>query len=281
MRETRSPQRWKARIDEAAAYIRARTRIHPHLAIILGSGLGALADVVERDTTIPYRDIPHFPQSTVEGHQGTLVLGMLEGKPVVAMQGRVHLYEGYEAADVVFPVRVMRALGAETLLVSNAAGGLNRQWAAGDLMVIADHINFMGRNPLIGSNEPDLGPRFPDMSRPYDPALIRLAEAAALQEGIALRKGVYVAVVGPSYETPAELRMLARWGADAVGMSTVPEVIAARHMGMRVLGLTAITDMATGEQVESVTHESVLAVARELEPRFVRLVRRIVREMEI
>ncbi len=281
MRETRSQQSWKARIDEAAAYIRARTRVHPHLAIILGSGLGALADVIERDTTIPYRDIPHFPQSTVEGHQGNLVPGILEGKPVVAMQGRVHLYEGYEAADVVFPVRVMRALGAETLLVSNAAGGLNRQWAAGDLMVIADHINFMGRNPLIGSNEPDLGPRFPDMSRPYDPALIRLAEVAALQEGIALRKGVYVAVVGPSYETPAELRMLARWGADAVGMSTVPEVIAARHMGMRVLGLTAITDMATGEQVESVTHESVLAVARELEPRFVRLVRRIVREMEI
>jgi purine-nucleoside phosphorylase len=281
MRETRSPQPWKARIDEAAAYIRARTRVHPHLAIILGSGLGALADVIERDTTIPYRDIPHFPQSTVEGHQGNLVPGILEGKPVVAMQGRVHLYEGYEAADVVFPVRVMRALGAETLLVSNAAGGLNRQWAAGDLMVIADHINFMGRNPLIGSNEPDLGPRFPDMSRPYDPALIHLAEAAALQEGIALRKGAYVAVVGPSYETPAELRMLARWGADAVGMSTVPEVIAARHMGMRVLGLTAITDMATGEVVESVTHEAVLALAHELEPRFVRLVRRIIREMAV
>lgn len=281
MRETRSQQSWKARIDEAAAYIRARTRVHPHLAIILGSGLGALADVIERDTTIPYRDIPHFPQSTVEGHQGNLVPGILEGKPIVAMQGRVHLYEGYEAADVVFPVRVMRALGAETLLVSNAAGGLNRQWAAGDLMVIADHINFMGRNPLIGSNEPDLGPRFPDMSRPYDPALIHLAEAAALQEGIALRKGVYVAVVGPSYETPAELRMLARWGADAVGMSTVPEVIAARHMGMRVLGLTAITDMATGEVVESVTHEAVLALARELEPRFVRLVRRIIREMAV
>jgi purine-nucleoside phosphorylase len=281
MRETRSPQPWKARIDEAAAYIRARTRVHPHLAIILGSGLGALADVIERDTTIPYRDIPHFPQSTVEGHQGNLVPGILEGKPVVAMQGRVHLYEGYEAADVVFPVRVMRALGAETLLVSNAAGGLNRQWAAGDLMVIADHINFMGRNPLIGSNEPDLGPRFPDMSCPYDPALIRLAETAALQEDIALRKGVYVAVVGPSYETPAELRMLARWGADAVGMSTVPEVIAARHMGMRVLGLTAITDMATGEQVESVTHEAVLALAHELEPKFVRLVRRIIREMAV
>lgn len=272
---------WKKRIDEAAASVRERSRTRPALAIVLGSGLGALAEAVEREVTLPYGEIPHFPVSTAVGHAGNLVLGTLEGKAVVVMQGRVHTYEGYDAAEVVFPVRVMHALGADTLLVSNAAGGLNRQWASGDLMVIADHINFMGRNPLIGPNEDDLGPRFPDMSAAYDRSLIALAERAAQAEGVVLRRGVYVAVSGPNYETPAELRMLARWGADAVGMSTVPEVIAARHLGMRVLGLTAITDMATGEQVESVTHESVLAVARELEPRFVRLVRRVVREMEL
>ncbi len=272
---------WKARVDEAAAFVRSRTRIQPRLAVILGSGLGALADAVERDATVPYREIPHFPVSTAAGHAGNLVLGHLEGKPVVVMQGRVHFYEGYALSQVIFPVRVMRELGAATLLASNAAGGLNRQWNAGDLMVVADHINFMGTNPLIGPNEEAFGPRFPDMARPYDPELVRLAERAAVEEGISLRKGVYVAVSGPSYETAAELRMLARWGADAVGMSTVPEVIAARQMGMRVLGFSAIADMATGEVVESVTHEAVLAVARELEPRFVRLVRRIVREIEV
>jgi purine-nucleoside phosphorylase len=278
---TGAESRWTTRIDEAAASVRGRSRMRPGLAIILGSGLGALAEAVEREVTLPYREIPHFPVSTAVGHAGNLVLGTLEGKAVVVMQGRVHTYEGYDAAEVVFPVRVMHALGAGTLLVSNAAGGLNRQWASGDLMVIADHINFMGRNPLIGPNEDDLGPRFPDMSAAYDRSLVALAERAAQAEGIALRRGVYVAVSGPNYETPAELRMLTRWGADAVGMSTVPEVIAARHLGMRVLGLTAITDMATGEQVESVTHESVLAVAAELEPRFVRLVHRVVREMEL
>src|SRR2546422_9649269 len=195
------------------------------------------------------------------------------------MQGRAHFYEGYSLADVVFPVRVMRALGAPVLLVSNAAGGINRLWSSGDLMIIADHINFTGSNPLMGPNDPDLGPRFPDMSQAYEPELIALAERAALAEGIPIRKGVYAGVHGPSYETPAELRMLRGWGADAVGMSTVPEVIAARHMAMRVLGITAITDMATGEQVKAVTHEDVIAVARELEPKFIRLVKRIVKEM--
>jgi len=275
------PSPWHPRVVEATAFVRARTRLVPQLAIILGSGLGALADAVGRDATIPYADIPHFPQSTAAGHAGNLVLGTLEEKPVVVMQGRAHFYEGYPLAQVIFPTRVMRELGAGTLLVSNAAGGLNREFAAGDLMVITDHINFMGSNPLIGPNEEAFGPRFPDMARPYDPDLVRLAERAALEERIVLRRGVYIAVSGPSYETAAELRMLAGLGADAVGMSTVPEVIAARQMGMRVLGLTAITDMATGEVVESVTHEAVLAVARELEPRFVRLVRRIVREMKL
>lgn len=271
----------REQIDQAAAFVRQRTKVKPQIGMILGSGLGALAREIDADATIPYAEIPNFPQSTVEGHSGQLVLGRLEGKPVVAMQGRVHFYEGYTLQQVVFPVRVMRALGAGVLLVSNAAGGINRQWYRGDLMIIADHINFFGSNPLIGPNDPDLGPRFPDMSQPYDPEFIALVERAATAEGITVRKGVYVGVHGPSYETPAELRMLGRWSADAVGMSTVPEVIAARHMGMRVLGITAITDMATGEQVQQVTHEEVMAVAKEVEPKFIRLVRRIVREMRV
>jgi len=271
----------KQQIDRAVSVVRERVSLAPQVAIILGSGLGALAGEVRADAVVPYAEIPGFPRSTVEGHAGNLLVGRLEGRAVAVMQGRAHFYEGYSLADVVFPVRVIRALGARVLLVSNAAGGINRLWSSGDLMIIADHINFMGSNPLMGPNDPDLGPRFPDMSQAYDPDLIALAERAALAEGIAIRKGVYAGVHGPSYETPAELRMLRGWGADAVGMSTVPEVIAARHMGMRVLGITAITDMATGEQIKTVTHEDVMAVAREIEPKFIRLVKRIVREMKL
>jgi len=271
----------KQQIDRAVSVVRARVSLAPQVAIILGSGLGALAGEVRADAVVPYAEIPGFPRSTVEGHAGNLLIGRLEGRAVAVMQGRAHFYEGYSLADVVFPVRVIRALGARVLLVSNAAGGINRLWSSGDLMIIADHINFMGSNPLMGPNDPDLGPRFPDMSQAYEPDLIALAERAALAEGIAIRKGVYAGVHGPSYETPAELRMLRGWGADAVGMSTVPEVIAARHMGMRVLGITAITDMATGEQIKTVTHEDVMAVAREIEPKFIRLVKRIVREMKL
>ncbi|MDR5695437.1 MAG: purine-nucleoside phosphorylase [Armatimonadota bacterium] len=271
----------RKQIEEAVECIQSKSRTKPCIAIILGSGLGGLAGEIAREVTIPYAEIPHFPQATVEGHAGNLILGTLEGKPVVAMQGRAHYYEGYSLAQVTFPVRVMRSLGAEVLLVSNAAGGLNRLFRAGDLMIIVDHINFMGSNPLIGPNDPSLGPRFPDMSQAYDPVLIDLAERVAIRLGIPIRKGVYVAVHGPSYETPAELRMLARWGADAVGMSTVPEVIVARHMGMRVLGITAITDMATGEQVQPLSHDEVIAVATQIEPKFVRLVKEIVREMEV
>lgn len=267
---------WTARAREAAAEVHRRSGRTPEVAIILGSGLGALADQVAADAVIPYDEIPHFPRPGVEGHAGRLVVGTLEGRAVAVMQGRIHFYEGYSLAEVAFPTRVLRVLGAEVLIVTNAAGGLNRLWKSGDLMLIADHINFMGSNPLMGPNEDDLGPRFPDMSQPYDPALAALAEAAALEMGIPLRKGVYIGVSGPSYETPAELRMMARWGADAVGMSTVHEVIAARHAGMRVLGISAITDMATGEVVEKVTHEDVIATARRIEPEFVRLVRRIV-----
>jgi purine-nucleoside phosphorylase len=269
----------RARIEAAVAFIRATSPLVPRIAMTLGSGLGALADDIERGAAIPYAEIPTFPRSTVEGHAGRLVLGHLDGAPVVAMHGRVHYYEGHGITDVVFPLRVMWALGAEIFIVTNSAGGINRQWKAGDLMVIADHINFMGTNPLIGRNDPALGPRFPDLSGAYDPELIGVAERAAAAEGISIRKGVYVAVSGPNYETPAELRMLGRWGADAVGMSTVPEVIAARHVGMRVLGISAITDMATGEQVQPVSHEDVLATARALEPQFVALVRRIVRDL--
>jgi len=270
----------RRQIQEATEFIQSRCRTKPRIAIVLGSGLGGLAGEIEREATIPYAEIPHFPQATVEGHAGNLILGTLEGKPVVAMQGRIHYYEGYSLAQVTFPVRVMRSLGAEVLLVSNAAGGLNRLFRPGDLMIIVDHINFMGSNPLIGPNDPALGPRFPDMSQAYDPVLIDLAERVAIRLGIPIRKGVYVAVHGPSYETPAELRMLARWGADAVGMSTVPEVIVARHMGMRVLGITAITDLATGEQVQPLSHDEVIAVAAQIEPKFVQLVKQIVREME-
>ncbi|MGH2349113.1 MAG: purine-nucleoside phosphorylase [bacterium] len=270
----------RARLDATVAFIRATTPLAPRIAITLGSGLGRLAEEIDRSATIPYTEIPTFPRSTVEGHAGHLVLGHLEGKPVVAMHGRVHSYEGHAITDVVFPLRVMWALGAEIFIVTNAAGGINRQWNAGDLMLMTDHINFMGANPLIGPNDPGLGPRFPDLSQAYDPELIAAAERAAAAEGINIRKGVYVAVSGPNYETAAELRMLGRWGADAVGMSTVPEVIAARHLGMRVLGITAITDMATGEQVQPVSHAEVLATARALEPRFVALVRRIVRDID-
>jgi purine-nucleoside phosphorylase len=271
----------KQHVEEAAGYVRGKTTLVPQLAIVLGSGLGGLAGEIRVDAAIPYAEIPHFPRTTVEGHAGRLIVGQLEGRRVAAMQGRVHYYEGYTLAEVVFPVRVMRALGAPVLLVTNAAGGINRQWHRGDLMLIADHINFFGGNPLFGPNDPAFGPRFPDMSQAYDPAFIALAEHAALAEGIPVRKGVYVGVPGPSFETPAELRMLGRWGADAVGMSTVPEVIAARHMGMRVLGITAITDMATGEEVQPVTHEEVITAAHEIEPKFIRLVKRIVREMSL
>jgi purine-nucleoside phosphorylase len=269
------------RVEAAAAFVRTKSSLSPSIGIILGSGLGALAGEIAPDATIPYADIPGFPRSTVEGHAGRLILGRLEGRALVAMQGRVHFYEGYTIQEVVFPLRVMRALGAGVLIVTNAAGGINRLWRRGDLMIIADHIHFMGSNPLMGPNDPTLGPRFPDMSQAYDPQFIETAERAALAEGIAICTGVYVGVHGPSYETPAELRMLARWGADAVGMSTTTEVIAARHMGMRVLGLTTITDMATGEQVLPVTHEEVIATAKEIEPKFIRLVRRILRELPI
>jgi purine-nucleoside phosphorylase len=264
-------------LDEAVAAVRRRSGSAPDVGIILGSGLGALADEAAVEAALPYAEIPHFPVSTAAGHEGRLVLGRLERTAVVMMRGRVHLYEGYTAAQVAFPVRVMAALGARTLVVTNAAGGIARTFRPGDLMVITDHINFTGTNPLIGANDDALGPRFPDMTGAYDPDLVALALQAARDEGVSLRRGVYVGVSGPSYETRAELAMMARWGAAAVGMSTVPEVIVARHAGMRVLGISAITNVVRGAEPPS--HEAVLRAAREMEPRFVRLVRGVVRRL--
>jgi len=272
----------RVRVAQAVEAVRARGgAASPEIGVILGSGLGALADQIDLAVAVPYAEIPHVPVPAAEGHRGRLVLGRLEGRTVAALQGRAHLYEGWTAEQVTFPVRVLVGLGVHTLVVTNAAGGLNPAFQSGDLMLITDHINFTGANPLVGPHDPLLGPRFPDMSRAYDPALRAVARGAARETGVPVREGVYAGVLGPSYETPAEVAMLARWGADAVGMSTVAEVIAARHAGLRVLGIAAITNAAgpAGAPAGEVTHEEVLAVARTLEPRFVRLARRIVRDL--
>jgi len=243
----------------ALAAIARLTSRHPTVAIVLGSGLGALADEVAKPDRIPYEQIPGWRRSTAPGHAGQLVIGPLEGKTVAIMKGRLHYYEGYDVEDVVFPIRVFKAWGIDTLILTNACGGLNPTYQAGDLMVISDHINFMAINPLRGPNDDARGPRFPDMVGAYTEELRKLAHAVDPD----LREGVYVGVAGPNYETPAELRMLRRFGADAVGMSTVPEVLVARHMGMRILAIATVTDMATGLPglVDHVTHEEVLAVA--------------------
>ncbi len=269
-------------IAAARDYIKERTSIRPQIAITLGSGLGRLADDVEVDAVFPYAELPGFPVSTVPGHAGRLLLGRLEGKQVLVMQGRFHYYEGYPMSRIVFPVRVMHALGAKSLIVTNAAGGLNPDFTPGDVMLITDFINFMGTNPLIGPNDEAVGPRFPDMTHAFAPDLRALAVNIAGLEGIPLRQGIYVAVSGPSFETPAERRALRLLGADAVGMSTVPAVIAAVHAGLRVLGFSAITNKATGladQQPDS--HEEVLQMAQVAGEKLVGLVKRIVRAMPI
>jgi purine-nucleoside phosphorylase len=268
------------KVIEARDYIQARTTIKPELTITLGSGLGALADEVEVDAVFPYGDIPGFSVSTVAGHAGQLLLGTLMGKKVAVMQGRFHYYEGYPMSKVVFPVRVMHALGASTMIVTNAAGGLNPDFDAGDVMLITDHINAMGDNPLIGANEDELGPRFPDMTHAYAPDLQMLAKTVAQRENILLQQGVYVACSGPTFETPAERRHFRIIGGDAVGMSTVPEVIAANHAGMQVLGMSAITNKATGgAEQEPDSHEDVLAMAKVAGEKLVRLVRSIIKSI--
>jgi purine-nucleoside phosphorylase len=263
-------------VSTAVKAVRDRTSIEPEIAIILGTGLGGLAAEIEVDISIPYQEIPGFPLSTVESHAGRLLLGRLAQRSVVAMQGRFHRYEGYSLAQATFPVRVLHALGARTLLVSNACGGMNPLWGAGDLVLISDHINLLGDNPLVGSNDERLGPRFPDMSAPYDPDLRALARAAALELGIVLREGVYVAVPGPSLETRAEYRMLRTMGADVVGMSTVPEVIVAVHSGMQVLGISIITDQCLPDALEPADIGRIIATAARAEPQLTRLIRDLV-----
>ena len=267
------------RIAEAVAAVRARSALRPEVAVILGTGLGGLAERIEVETAIPYEEIPHFPLSTVETHTGRLLLGRLGGKTVAAMQGRFHRYEGYTLQEVGFPVRVMRALGAGTLVVSNACGGMNPLWAPGDLVLIADHLNLLGDNPLIGPNDEALGPRFPDMSAAYDPALQDLAVEVALEKRIPLRRGVYAAVAGPNLETRAEYRMLRVMGADVVGMSTVPEVIVAVHGGMRVVGISIITDQCLPDALEPADIAKIIATARGAEPKLTALVEGIVARM--
>ena len=261
-----------AAVQEASAAVRAVSEFVPRVGIVLGTGLGSLAERVEVQTRIRYEDIPHFPVSTVDSHAGELVLGTLQDIPVAALSGRFHAYEGYTLSQVTFPIRVARALGIDTLIVSNAAGGMNPQWHAGDLMVITDHINFMGDNPLIGPNDDRLGPRFPDMSEPYSGALIDLAEQVAIAQGILLRRGVYLGCTGPCLETRAEYRMMRAFGADAVGMSTVPEVIVAVHCGLRVLGFSVITDDCLPDALEPANIEKIIAIANASEPKLSALV---------
>ncbi len=263
----------------SAEYLKTKIQTKPEVGLILGSGLGVLVEEIENQVIVPYEDIPHFPTSTVQGHAGQLVFGDLNGVSVVAMQGRFHFYEGYEMSKVTFPVRVMKALGIEKIVVTNAAGGVNTSFEPGDLMLISDHINMMGTNPLIGPNEEAFGVRFPDMSEAYSKALRHKARKVGESLGIALEEGVYVAVTGPSYETPAEIRMMRTMGADAVGMSTAPEVIVARHAGLEVLGISCITNMAAGILDQPLNHEEVIETTEKVKANFLALVKGIVKEI--
>jgi purine-nucleoside phosphorylase len=262
-----------ARLEAALAAVRARTDARPSVALVLGSGLGSFADTLERAVALPYSDIPGMPVSAVAGHAGRLVIGTSEGVLCVAMQGRVHLYEGHDASEVVFGLRLMLRLGARTVIVTNAAGAANPALEPGDLMLIDDHLNLTGRTPLLGPNDDSLGPRFPDMSQAYDPGLRAIARKIAERQGIPLRSGVYAGLLGPSYETPAEIRMLQRVGADAVGMSTVLETISARHAGARVLGISCITNKGAGLSAQLLDHAEVQETADRVRERFVGLLR--------
>lgn len=266
---------WK-QLDTSAYVVRAATPSEPRVAIVLGSGLGALADEVRDPITIPYPQIPYFPVSTAPGHAGRLIVGTFEGQSVVMMAGRVHLYEGYTAARVVFPIRLLSMLGVETLIVTNAAGGVNERFSSGALMLIADHINLTGHNPLVGPNDERFGTRFPDMTEAYAPELRALARRAAADTEVDLEEGIYLGLLGPTYETPAEVRMVRLLGGDAVGMSTVLEVIAANHLGMRVLGVSCITNMAAGMLPQKLDHREVMDTAARVSEEFARLLRAVV-----
>ncbi len=271
----------RTQIAEALEFIRTKTSTIPKIGIILGTGLGGLVKEIKKEIVIDYGDIPHFPISTVESHQGKLIFGTLAGKKVVAMQGRFHLYEGYSLKQVTFPVRVMKFLGVENLLVSNAAGALNPLFQKGDVMIMSDHINLLGDNPLIGPNDDELGPRFPDMSEAYSKELIALAEQAALDLKIRVQKGVYVAMQGPNLETKAEYRFVRFIGADAVGMSTVPEDIVAVHMGMKVLGFSILTDECFPDALKPAKLEEILKVANKAEPKMTAIMKEVVKRMKV
>lgn len=263
-------------VVQAHDYIQAKIKSKPSIGLILGSGLGVLADEIENQIVIPYKDIPYFPESTVEGHKGQLVIGELKGKQVIAMQGRFHFYEGYSMSQVVFPVRVMKKLGIKTLIVTNAAGGINKNFKPGDLMIITDHINNMGTNPLIGPNIDEFGVRFPDMSKAYDPNYIECAKSCAKDLDMTVHTGVYVGNTGPSYETPSEINMLRVLGGDAVGMSTVPEVIVAHHSNLRVLGISCISNMAAGVLDQALSHEEVMDTTNQVQADFLKLLKHII-----
>lgn len=263
-------------VQEAAEYVRARIGETPRIGLILGSGLGGIAEVIEDKHVIPYGEIPHFVCSTAPGHKGQFVAGRFGGKPVICMQGRLHFYEGHALSDIIFPVRVMKQLGVTSLIVTNAAGGINTSFQVGDLMLIEDHINFMGTNPLIGPNDASFGPRFCDMTYTYTPALRQAAQEAAQSLGLTLQKGVYLGCTGPNYETPAEIRAFRTLGADAVGMSTVPEVIAASHCGLQVLAFSLITNMAAGILDQPLTEEEVIEIGNRRGSDLQRLITRIV-----
>lgn len=264
------------KITESVNFLKSKIHNTPEIGIILGTGLGGLVKEIQPELIIPYSEIPHFPVSTVDGHQGKLIFGVMSGKNIVAMQGRFHYYEGYSMQEVVFPVRVMKFLGIGMLILSNASGGVNPDFEVGDIMIIEDHINLMKDNPLIGKNDSRIGTRFPDMGHPYDGEMIDKAFKTAADLGIKLRKGVYAGVSGPTYETPAEYRYIRAIGADAVGMSTVPEVIAARHTGLKCFALSVISDLGVPGKIETITHEHVIDAASAVEPVMTKLIHEMV-----
>ncbi|MCI0714294.1 MAG: purine-nucleoside phosphorylase [Chloroflexi bacterium] len=279
-----TPEFTREDYEKTARAIRERIHVQPTVALILGSGLGPLADSIEDATIIPYTDLPNWPRSTVAGHHGRLVTGKLENVDVIAMQGRAHYYEGYSMAQVGFPIRVFQVMGIKTLIVTNAAGGLNQSFDAGDLMLIVDHINLighMGLTPLYGPNDESFGPRFPIFTRAYDKHLGDMARKVAAANGITLREGIYICLAGPAFETPADIRMLRQWGADAVGMSTVPEVVTAVHGGMRVLGISSITNIAIDDPAsdKEVSHEEVLATGKIIVPRLMTMLRGVLQQL--
>lgn len=266
-------------LKESYKYIKEHTAYEPKVGLILGSGLGEIADEFEQSDFIDYKDIPHFPVSHVEGHKNRLVFGKLFDRQIVAMQGRIHYYEGFPLKDIVFPVRLMKLIGINTLIVTNAAGSVNESFNPGDLMLITDHLNLLGNNPLVGDNLDELGPRFPDMTYAYSPKLQGLARQIAARDNISLKEGVYAASIGPSYETKAEVKMVRTLGADAVGMSTVPEVITANHMGVDVLGISCITNMAAGILDQPLSHAEVIEVTERAKGKFKKLVKNVVKEI--